>query len=97
MLSLALTLLSCQKQDTALPCDTGNFGGYCFENTTLAQIEVYVNGRFQFTLGAGDRQCLTELSAGYHKLRACQPATGKEWVGSLEVIQCRLQDRVFER
>ena len=87
--------LSCQKEDTQLPCQENNFGGHCFENITIDPIAVYVDGNFKFNLPAGAKECVPQLSVGLHQVRAEQASSGKEWEGSFDVVQCGLKDTVF--
>ena len=87
--------LSCQKEDTQLPCQANKFGGHCFENITGDPISVYVDGSFRFNLAAGAKECVPQLSPGLHQVRGEQAATSKEWEGSFDVVQCGLKDTVF--
>lgn len=96
MILLALcSILSCQKEDTQLPCEANNFGSQCFENRTNAPIDVYVDGNFRFTLPAGAEECALQLSVGLHQVQAEQSSTGKEWGGSFDVIRCNMRTSVF--
>ena len=96
LLTALCFFLSCQKDDTQLPCQANNFGGHCFENITSDPIAVYVDGSFRFNLAAGAKECVPQLSPGLHQVRAEQASTGKEWEGQFDVVQCGLRDSVFQ-
>lgn len=86
-----LALLSCEKEDDSLLCETNNTGEFQIINSSNDSYYIYIDNVYQRTLSASSYY-KTDVKAGFHLIKFEQAdgfifsATIEEFSGT--VVQC---------